>query len=82
MLTALIEAYQSRLKSYHYLVDKVERELDEATDPNFVQFCDCESKRLRDLIQLNKQIVADLHILQAEQEKNARLLADNKKPEA
>ncbi len=82
MLTALIEAYQSRLKSYHYLVDKVERELDEATDPKFIQFCDCESKRLRDLIQLNKQIIADLNILLGEQEKSSRLLAQNKKPEA
>jgi len=80
MLNALIDAYQSRLKSYHFLVDKVERELDEAKEPKFIQFCDCESKRLRDLIQLNKQILADLNALQEDQEKNSRLLTQDKKP--
>jgi hypothetical protein len=74
MLNLLIEAYQSRLTSYHFLVDKVERELDEAKDLKFIQFCDCESKRLRDLIQLNKQIIADLMTLRDTQEKNSRLL--------
>jgi hypothetical protein len=81
MLNTLIDAYESRLKSYHYLVDKIERELDEAKDPQFIQFCDCESKRLRDLIQLNKQILADLNILRSAQEKNPPLLLQNKKPE-
>lgn len=67
MLNTLIEAYNSRLKSYRFLLDKVEREMEQSPDPGFRQFCDCESKRLRDLLQLCEQVLGDLRKLQNEQ---------------
>lgn len=81
MLKTLIEAYKSRLKSYQFLLDKLERELEYAQEPRFLQFCECETKRLDDLIQLSKQVIADLEALQADQEKIPRLDAPLKKPE-
>ncbi|MCB1664311.1 MAG: hypothetical protein KDI28_00910 [Pseudomonadales bacterium] len=84
MLSDLIDAYNSRLKSYRFLLDKVEREMDQSRDPGFRQFCDCESKRLRDLIQLCEQMLGDLRLLQQEQGKDGdkRLPPPIKKPEA
>ena len=67
MLNTLIDAYNSRLKSYRFLLDEVEREMEQSQDPGFRQFCDCESKRLRDLIQLCEQVLGDLCRLQNEQ---------------
>jgi len=81
MLTELIDAYKSRLKSYQFLLDKLERELEYAQEPRFLQFCECETKRLDDLIQLNKQVIGDLQILQAKLGNQARLTAPIKKPE-
>ncbi len=81
MLSTLIDDYKSRLKSYQYLLDKVEREMDGARDPAFAQFCDCESKRLRDLIQLTKKVVSDLQGLHPAGMSAKRLDAPKKKPE-
>ena len=81
MLKALIDAYKSRLKSYHFLLDKLEREMEYAQEPRFLQFCECETKRLEDLIQLSKQVIGDLEILQAALGDQARLAAPIKKPE-
>ncbi len=81
MLSTLIDDYTSRLKSYQYLLDKVEREMDGTRDPAFAQFCDCESKRLRDLIQLTKKVVSDLQGLRPADMSTKRLDAPQKKPE-
>lgn len=81
MLKELIEAYNSRLKSYRFLLDKLEREMEYSQEPRFLQFCECEAKRLDDLIQLSKQVIGDLEILRASQEEQARLTAPIKKPE-
>ena len=81
MLKELIEAYKSRLKSYRFLLDKLEREMEYAQEPRFLQFCECETKRLDDLIALNKQIIGDLEILRADIGEQARLNAPIKKPE-
>lgn len=81
MLKELIDAYNSRLKSYRFLLDKLEREMEYAQEPRFLQFCECETKRLDDLIQLSKQVIGDLEILQARLGEQARLNAPIKKPE-
>lgn len=52
-----------------------------AQEPRFLQFCECETKRLDDLIQLSKQVIGDLEILQADLGEQARLAAPIKKPE-
>lgn len=63
-LAELVVAYRSRLESYEFLLKKIEQEQRFAQDPAFLQFCDCEGKRLLDLVQLNKQILSDLRNLQ------------------
>lgn len=63
MLTDLIAAYESRLQSYHFLQNKLEQELLFTRDPAFVQFCECETKRLLDLIQLCEQVLTDFNDL-------------------
>tara|TARA_R110002167_G_scaffold111108_2_gene282459 strand:- start:322 stop:573 length:252 start_codon:yes stop_codon:yes gene_type:complete len=81
MLKELIDAYNSRLKSYRFLLDKLEREMEYAQEPRFLQFCECETKRLDDLIQLSKQVIGDLESLQASLGDQNRLDAPIKKPE-
>lgn len=81
MLKELIDAYKSRLKSYQFLLDKLEREMEYAQEPRFLQFCECEAKRLDDLIQLCRQVIGDLEILQANLGDQTRLMAPIKKPE-
>lgn len=81
MLNELIDAYNSRLKSYRFLLDKLEREMEYAQEPRFLQFCECETKRLEDLIQLSKQVLGDLEMLQASLLDQPRLVAPIKKPE-
>lgn len=81
MLNELIDAYNSRLKSYRFLLDKLEREMEYAQEPRFLQFCECETKRLDDLIQLSKQVIADLERLQLSLGDQARLAAPIKKPQ-
>ncbi len=63
-LSELIDAYTSRLDSYEFLLHKIEQEQRQARNAAFVQFCECEEKRLLDLIQLNTQILRDLRALQ------------------
>ncbi len=63
MLSDLIDAYESRLQSYYFLQNKLEQELLFTHDPAFVQFCECETKRLMDLIQLCEQVLSDLNSL-------------------
>jgi hypothetical protein len=81
MLKELIDAYNSRLKSYRFLLDKLEREMEYAQEPRFLQFCECETKRLDDLIQLSKQVIGDLESLHASLGDQNRLDAPIKKPE-
>ncbi len=81
MLIELIDAYKSRLKSYQFLQEKLERELQYTQDPRFLQFCECEMKRLDDLIQLSKQIIGDLRLLEEDLAKPTLLPAPIKKPE-
>jgi len=63
-LGELVAAYGSRLDSYEFLLKKIEQEQRYAQNPVFLQFCECEGKRLLDLVQLNKQILMDLRALQ------------------
>jgi len=63
-LSELVAAYTSRLDSYEFLLQKIEQEQRQARNAAFVQFCECEEKRLLDLIQLNTQILRDLRALQ------------------
>ncbi len=63
-LTELIAAYGSRLDSYEFLLNKIEQEQRQSRNAAFAQFCECEEKRLLDLIQLNTQILRDLRALQ------------------
>jgi hypothetical protein len=81
MLKELIDAYNSRLKSYRFLLDKLEREMEYAQEPRFLQFCECETKRLDDLIQLSKQVIGDLESLQDSLGDQKRLDAPIKNPE-
>ena len=59
----LIGAYEERLSSYQFLLKKVELELASSTDSSFIDFCECEGKRLQDLIQLCQQVLIDLNRL-------------------
>lgn len=63
-LSELVTAYTSRLDSYEFLLRKIEQEQRQARDAAFAQFCECEEKRLLDLIQLSTQILRDLRQLQ------------------
>ncbi len=63
-LSELIAAYTSRLDSYEFLLHKIEQEQRHSRDVAFAQFCECEEKRLLDLIQLTSQILRDLRALQ------------------
>ncbi len=64
MLSELIAAYSSRLKSYEFLLARLEQEMAFAQNPDFLRFCECEIKRLQDLIQLCEQVLADLNALE------------------
>ncbi|MDX1489795.1 MAG: hypothetical protein R3332_00785 [Pseudohongiellaceae bacterium] len=64
-LRDLIDAYEERLTSYQFLLKKVELELVNSRDEEFIDFCECEGKRLQDLIQLCQQVLNDLHDLAA-----------------
>jgi hypothetical protein len=81
MLTELIAAYESRLQSYTFLLERLENEQRFAQDPHFIQFCECEAKRLIDLIQLCEQVLSDLNKLQHVGAPELRQLANQKKPE-
>lgn len=62
-LNKLVEEYNSRLKSYEFLFNKIQPELakpDSLANKSMINFYHCESKRLHDLIQLCKQILGDL----------------------
>ena len=80
-LAELVAAYRSRLESYEFLLKKIEQEQRFAQDPAFLQFCDCEGKRLLDLVQLNKQILSDLRNLQRDTAQFQQSLALLKNPE-
>jgi len=80
-LSELIAAYRSRLESYEFLLQKIEQEQRFAQNPDFLQFCECEGKRLLDLVQLTKQILADLRTLQRDTASAMQPVALLKKPE-
>lgn len=63
-LNALIDAYEERLSSYHFLLQKIEQELAQSQDFKFIEFCECEGKRLQDLVQLCQQVLLDLRALE------------------
>jgi len=62
-LKELMDAYDERLSSYQFLLKKMEIEILSANDPQFIDFCECEGKRLQDLIQLCHQVLSDLNHL-------------------
>lgn len=62
-LKELMEAYDERLSSYQFLLKKIELQMLSANDPKFIDFCECEGKRLQDLIQLCHQVLSDLNHL-------------------
>ncbi|MDP1932130.1 MAG: hypothetical protein Q8L60_11810 [Gammaproteobacteria bacterium] len=64
MLNELIAAYGSRLQSYEFLLARLEQEMAFAQNSDFLRFCECEAKRLQDLIQLCQQILTDLNALE------------------
>jgi len=80
-LSELIAAYRSRLESYEFLLKKIEQEQRYAQNPAFLQFCECEGKRLLDLVQLTKQMIADLRALQKDTTPAAQTIPLLKKPE-
>lgn len=80
-LPDLIAAYTSRLESYEFLLRKIEQEELNAQNPAFVQFCECEGKRLLDLVQLSTQILRDLRSLQRSTMVPERPIALLKNPE-
>lgn len=80
-LSELIAAYRSRLESYEFLLKKIEQEQRYAQNATFLQFCECEGKRLMDLVQLNKQILSDLRNLQKDMAPKERPVALLKNPE-
>ena len=66
-LNKLVEEYNSRLKSYEFLFNKIQPELSKPESPankSMMDFYHCESKRLQDLIRLCQQIIGDLENLQ------------------
>lgn len=80
-LAEVIAAYKSRLESYEFLLKKIEQEQRYAQNTAFLQFCECEGKRLLDLVQLNKQILSDLRSLQTDAPPVERPVALLKNPE-
>jgi hypothetical protein len=62
-LKELIDAYEERFSSYQFLLKKIEIEMLNANDPKFIDFCECEGKRLQDLMQLCHQVLNDLNHL-------------------
>ena len=80
-LPDLIAAYTSRLESYEFLLKKIEQEERLAQNPAFLQFCECEGKRLLDLVQLSTQILRDLRSLQRSTMQTEKPIALLKNPE-
>jgi len=80
-LSELIAAYRSRLESYEFLLKKIEQQQRCTQTAAFLQFCECEEKRLLDLVQLTKQILADLRALHKDMTPVAQTVALLKKPE-
>jgi hypothetical protein len=81
MLTELIAAYESRLQSYIFLLERLESEQKFTQDPHFLQFCACETKRLNDLVQLCEQVLSDLNKLQHARTPELLQRMSQKKPE-